>query len=244
MTFNKKLKLCWLYYDLLELYGDRGNIKIFEKICIDNEIELIVDKITINDKTDISNYDILFLGGGSDYAQSLLYKDLITRKDQIQNFIENKGFILAICGGYQMFGKYYIGANGEKIEGLSFFDYYTDSSLNRCIGNVVVEDLKTNKKCVGFENHGGQTKNVNSPFARVLSGHGNEFKSEFEGYRCDYFLGTYLHGSLLPKNPFLASEILESIIKRKYATKVKINIDKLKYSELAHKIIVDRELKC
>lgn len=242
----KKLTIAWLYYDLLELYSDRGNIKILENICNNNGIELIIEKVSLNSSYDISNCDILFLGGGSDYAQNIVYKDLLKRRSQIEKLIENKGYIITICGGYQMFGKYYVDAKGNKIKGLEFFDFYTESGDKRCIGNIVLESVVYGEKVkiVGFENHGGQTKNVSKPFGKVIVGHGNEYKSEFEGYCCDFFLGTYLHGPLLPKNPIIVKKILETILKKKYNSTQNIDIEYLKYYKKACEVVIESEVKC
>ncbi len=238
-----KLKLAWLYYDLLELYGDRGNIKAIEYLCDKSGIEITIDKITLNDDIDISGHDILFLGGGTDYAQSLLYKDLLERKPQIEKFLKNKGFALTICGGYQMFGKYYVAADGTKIEGLSIFDHYTEAGSERCIGNVIINsNLDGNEfTLVGFENHGGQTKNVKNPLGKTIVGHGNETNAKYEGCLEPGFIGTYLHGPLLPKNPEITKYILEYVYKNKYDIDVDIKIDQLILSKKAKEIVINKE---
>ncbi len=237
-----KLKIAWLYYDLLELYGDRGNIKVLETLLTRNGFEVEVDKITINSDTDISNHDIIFLGGGTDSAQEMLYEDLISRKEQIKTAMDNKCFVLTICGGYQMFGKYYIDAHQNKLAGLEIFDFYTEGGTNRCIGNVVCETELNGEEItlVGFENHGGQTKNVSSPFAKIISGNGNEFSSAYEGCMIDNFIGTYLHGPLLPKNPEIAKYMIEYVLENKYNDSTKIEIENLKYYKEAKDIVVKR----
>ncbi len=237
-----KIKIAWLYYDLLELYGDRGNIKVLETLLTRNGFEVEVDRITINNDTDISNHDIIFLGGGTDSAQEMLYEDLIGRKNQIKKAMENNCFILTICGGYQMFGKYYIDAHGNKLKGLEIFDFYTEGGTNRCIGNVVCEAeiAGQNVKLVGFENHGGQTKNVEYPFATVIEGNGNEFSSKYEGCMVDNFIGTYLHGPLLPKNPEIAKHIIEYVLENKYNDNTKIDIENLKYYKEAKDVVIQR----
>ncbi len=236
-----KLKLAWLYYDLLELYGDRGNIKAIEYICHENDLEIKIHKITINDDVDISNFDILFLGGGTDYAQNLLYKDLLKRKEQIVKLLDNKGFALTICGGYQMFGKYYLAADGSKIDGLNIFDFYTDAGDSRCIGNVIIKSSISDELLVGFENHGGQTKNVAHPFGEIKLGNGNEFDSKYEGCLMPGFIGTYLHGPLIPKNPEVAKYVLEYVLKNKYQNDTDIKIDALENSKQARAIVIERE---
>ncbi len=235
-------KIAWLYYDLLELYGDRGNIKVLEQVLKENNINVEIDKITLNDERDLSNHDIIFLGGGSDSAQRLLYEDLIKRKEQIQKAMENNAFILTICGGYQMFGKYYRDASGEKIKGLEIFDYYTEGGKDRCIGNVIAKTTIDNEEItlVGFENHGGQTKDVKHPFATIVSGNGNEFESKYEGFMHENFIGTYLHGPLLPKNPEIAKYIIEYVLKNKYQNEQKIEITDLRFYKEAKDIVIKR----
>ena len=167
------LKICWMYHDLMDLYGDKGNIQVLKIRAQKRNIECIVDTCSLKEEKDLSAYDLLFIGGGADKEQSLLVEDLLSRKENIQKAMDEGSFILLICGGYQLFGQYYLDGDGNKIEGLGFFDYYTESASRdvRCIGNIAIEvDVEGEKfKAVGFENHGGQTKNVSTPFGRVLS---------------------------------------------------------------------------
>lgn len=120
------------------------------------------------------------LGGGADQEQSILAKDLLQYKASIQEALQHGVFFLLICGAYQLFGKYYKGVDGTKIPGLEVFDYYTEASSDRkqrCIGNIVIETTlnHTKTKIIGFENHGGQTFNITTPFGKVLLGNGNKF---------------------------------------------------------------------
>ena len=241
-----KFKIAWLYYDLLELYGDSGNIKIIESILKSNNIDYQVDKLTIADEFDIEDHDLIFLGGGSDYAQNILYKHLLSKKDKLEKVLENKGFILTICGGYQMFGKYYKDSQGNIIEGLGIFDFYTVPGDNRCTGNVVAECTLNGEtfKLVGFENHNGQTLGVDKPLAKVLKGNGNEYKSMYEGYMNENFIGSYIHGPLLPKNPEIAKYIIEYVFKNKYNEDKKIHLNHSDFYKQAKELIIKRELKC
>lgn len=228
-----KIKIAWLYYDLLELYGDRGNIKVLEKILEWNNISFETKKITINDGLDLSNFDILFLGGGSDKAQKILEKDLFSRTEQIKNFINNNGFILGVCGGYQMLGKYYLDSKGNKTKGLGIFDYYTISGKKRSVGNIKVKvdiaGFLENLEITGFENHGGETKNIGGNFLGiVIEGNGNEFQGKCEGFYNHNFIGTYVHGPLLPKNPIIGKKIIEQVLREKYKYDIELI---LKFSE-------------
>ena len=207
-----KLKVCWMYHDIMDLYGDKGNIMVLEKRCHDRGIEITVDTLAIHDVCDLSTYDLLFLGGGADKEQHMIIEDLLSRKENIQKAMDEHTFIFLICGGYQLFGQYYIDAENRKIKGLEFFDYYTESRDDdrRCIGNIAIQCKLDDDEfmAVGFENHGGQTRNVKHPLGKVLKGHGNNFEDGFEGYYDGKVLGTYMHGPLLPKNPKIADFII------------------------------------
>ncbi len=214
------LKILWMYHDLMDLYGDKGNMQVLRVRSEKRGIECTVDTCSIGDTKDIRDYDLFFMGGGADREQALIYKDLISRKENILQAMESGTAFLLICGGYQLFGQYYKDQDGTVIDGLGIFDYYTESTDrdSRCIGNIAVETTMDGRtfKAVGFENHGGQTKNVSSPFAKVLSGHGNTYKGEFEGFCNDQVLATYMHGPLLPKNPAIADALIRRALRKRY----------------------------
>lgn len=243
-----ELNVLCLYPNIMDLYGDNGNLEILKYRLNKRGINMNIDTYTIGDGSlNLSDYDLIFMGGGSDKEQKLVAKDLIKYKDKIKHSINSGAFYLLICGAYQLFGKYYIDSENNKIEGLGIFDYYTKSSTNkqkRCIGNIILETDITGKniKIVGFENHGGQTENVESPFAKVLYGNGNKFLSEYEGYYNKNVLGTYLHGPLLSKNPELADYIIKYCLENKYNKK--INLTKLddKFEEIAKNEILNKYL--
>jgi len=165
---------------------------------------------------------ILFLQvGGADKEQNILSQDLIKYRNNIKQAVENGVFFLLICGAYQLFGKYYKDVDGNIINGLGIFDYYTEANPDRkkrCIGNIVIDvnlnDINT--KVIGFENHGGQTFNISSPFGNVLFGNGNKFSDTNEGFFQNNVIATYLHGPLLSKNPELCDYIIKYCLDRKY----------------------------
>lgn len=218
----KELKLLYLYPDMLELYADYGNIQVLKYRMEKRGINLIIDKYSIDDdEPDFSSYDIVFAGGGADNEQSILSKDLIKYKKNIKQAVNDGVFFLLICGAYQLFGKYYKGVEGNIIPGLEVFDYYTEANPDRkkrCIGNIVVKakvgDIET--EVIGFENHGGQTYNVQTPFGKVMFGNGNKFGDTEEGYFSSNVIATYLHGPLLSKNPVIADYIISYALERKY----------------------------
>lgn len=214
-----KIKIAWLYHDFMDLYGDKGNILTLKKRAEDRGIEFDLHTVGIGQEEDLSDYDLVFLGGGADKEQKALIPDLLARKDNIQKAMEEKTFFLLICGGYQLFGQYYIAADNSKISGLGFFPYYTDTgkAKSRCIGNVIIDaDLDGRTlRLVGFENHGGQTLNVPTPLGKVIHGYGNAFDAGYEGFYNGQVLGTYLHGPLLPKNPQLADFVLTKALQKR-----------------------------
>ncbi|MHB8157963.1 MAG: type 1 glutamine amidotransferase, partial [Desulfocucumaceae bacterium] len=157
--FKTKLNICHLYPDLLNLYGDRGNIIAFSMRCLWRDIQVVVHQINIGDRIDFSRMDFVFLGGGSDREQNLMALDLTEKVEEIREAIEGGVPLLAICGGYQLLGKYYKTLAGEVIPGLGILDLYTEGGGSRLIGNVAVEvELGgVRHKISGFENHSGCT---------------------------------------------------------------------------------------
>ena len=243
-----ELKVLCLYPNIMDLYGDNGNLEILKYRLNSRNIDMTLDTYTIGDPSlDLSEYDLVFMGGGSDKEQKLVASDLIKYKDIIKHSIKSGTFYLLICGAYQLFGKYYKDSEDNLIKGLNIFDYYTLSSTNkneRCIGNVIVETdiLGDSIKIVGFENHGGQTYDVDKPFAKVLYGNGNTFKCEYEGYFDGNVLGTYLHGPLLSKNPELSDYIIKKCLERKYNKKINLKKINDEFEIVAKQEIIDKYL--
>lgn len=222
------LKILYLYPDMLELYGDYGNIQVLKYRIESRGYKAIIDRYSIGDTAPNFNYyDIVFAGGGADNEQSILAEDLVKYKNNIKDAVENGVFFLLICGAYQLFGKYYKGVEGNIIPGLEVFDYYTVANPDRkkrCIGNIVIDanlnNLKT--KVIGFENHGGQTFDISNSFGTVLFGNGNKFGDSEEGFFRSNVIATYLHGPLLSKNPELCDYIIKYCLDRKYNENIEL----------------------
>ncbi len=218
----KELKILYLYPDMLELYGDYGNIQVLKYRLESRGYSCVIDRYSLEDiAPDFTKYDLVFAGGGADIEQNILSNDLIKYKENIKQAIDEGVFFLLICGAYQLFGKYYKDVEGNIINGLEIFPYYTEAiedRKKRCIGNIVIDvNLNGNSsKVIGFENHGGQTFDISSPFGKVLVGNGNKFNDEFEGFFQKNIIATYLHGPLLAKNPELADYIIKYCLDRKY----------------------------
>ena len=211
-----KIKILHLYPDLLNLYGDKGNIECMRKRLMWRGIDAEVLTYTCEDTGfDLSDADIVFMGGGSDREQKIVCHRLLEHKDALGSYVEDGGTLVAVCGGYQLLGKYYK-LEDETIKGLDILDIYTEQGKKRLIGNIVLQSDFIKEKIVGFENHGGRTYIGDyTPLGKVVYGYGNDEKSGAEGVVYKNVVATYLHGPLLPKNPALCDYILTNAIKRK-----------------------------
>ncbi len=205
------------YPDLLNTYGDVGNILALKHRCEKRGITLNINNVSINDNLDLSPSDIIFIGGGQDFEQGIISKDLIKREEVLKEFIENNGTALCICGGYQLFGREYKKSDGETIKGLSILNIETIASSDRKIGNIVIKNEDMGEIFIGFENHSGKTYiNNHTPLGKCLLGFGNNGEDMFEGVIYKNLIGTYIHGPFLPKNPYLTDRLISSALKNKY----------------------------
>lgn len=212
------IRIAHLYPDMLNLYGDRGNIIALTERMKARNIEVITDQITMGKSFNADDYDILFVGGGQDFEQDVLLDDLKKGKDlEIKKAIESGKVFLAICGGYQMLGKYYKTYDGKKLEYMGALDFYTEGKEERMIGNYAFK-TKEGIEVVGFENHSGRTylgKNV-EPLGKMIKGYGNNGEDGTEGVRYKNTFGTYSHGPILPKNSQFADLLISKAVENKY----------------------------
>lgn len=240
-----ELNICHLYPDLLNVYGDIGNILVLKYRAQQRGIKINVSNVSIKDSFPIDKYDITLFGGGQDYEQAIVSKDMVeTKKDDLTEYIERGKVLLAICGGYQLLGKYYTTPEGEKLDGLNILDIYTEGGDTRFIGNTVIKNEDFNETYVGFENHSGRTYIGNlKPLGKVIAGYGNNGEDQQEGCIYKNTFGTYFHGSLLSKNPELADRLLSTALKNKYGEDIKLEPldDNLEFK--AKEFIVNRESK-
>lgn len=214
---DMKIKILHLYPDLLNLYGDKGNIECMRKRLEWRGIKAEVVQYNYEDTGfDLSDVDIVFIGGGSDREQKIVCSKLLEHKAELIDYVEHNGSLVAVCGGYQLLGKYYKLAD-ETIEGLGILDIYTDQGKKRLISNIVLEADFLDRKIVGFENHGGRTYiGKHKPLGKVIYGNGNSDNAGVEGVVYKNVVATYLHGPLFPKNPALCDYVLTNAIKKKY----------------------------
>ena len=212
------IRIAHLYPDMLNLYGDRGNIIVLSERIKARGFEVTTDRITMGKSFRADDYDILFIGGGQDFEQDVLLDDLKRGKDiEISKAIENGTSMLAICGGYQMLGKYYKTYDGKMLEYMGALDFYTEGKEERMIGNYAFK-TKEGIEVVGFENHSGRTylgKGV-EPLGKMIKGYGNNGEDGTEGVRYKNTFGTYSHGPVLPKNPKLADLIISKALENNH----------------------------
>lgn len=208
-----------LYGNLLNTYGDNGNLLMLRYVAKKRGITFTSEIVSIHESLDTSKFDLLFFGGGQDYEQSIVANDLPSKKEALTAYIEDHGVMLAICGGYQMLGHYYMGANGEKIPGISALDLYTESQVdNRFIGDIEIYNELFDETYVGFENHNGKTylgKGV-KPLGIVKKGFGNNGEDQTEGANYKNTFCSYFHGPILARNEHLAERLLEAALVKKY----------------------------
>ena len=214
---NQKVQICHLYPDLLNLYGDRGNIICLRQRLAWRGIDAEVLEVPVGEKADLTKCDMIFIGGGQDFEQEVLLPDLRSGKDlELKAAIEDGKTILAICGGYQMLGSYYETWDGVRCDFINAIDYYTVGSKKRMIGNFAFECLPESggSTVVGFENHSGKTYLGSGvkPLGKILAGGGNNGEDGGEGVRYHNVFGTYSHGPVLPKNPELCDFILQTAL--------------------------------
>lgn len=239
---NLKISIAHLYPKLLNLYGDMGNVITLVKRCQWRGIAVEFENVDIGDS--IKDHDLYFIGGGQDKQQEEVAQELYSHKAELTAQRDDGAVFLGICGGYQLFGHYYQPHDKDKLVGLSLIDAYTVAGKKRFIGNVTVKtDFLTPNTLVGFENHSGLTylQGKTVPLGIVSVGNGNNGKDGFEGGRFKNVFGTYLHGSLLPKNPHFADYLISLALEKRYGEKIELSKldDTSEYS--AHESVVGKK---
>ena len=216
-----ELKICHMYPDVLNLYGDRGNVMCMTRRLQWRGIETSVTKLPIGAGKRLSGFDLVFIGGGQDFEQQVLLEDLHRGKDrEIISAIEDGVTFLTICGGFQMLGSYYETYDGKRCDFIGALDLCTIGSKTRMIGNYKFRcgPDAGGSVVVGFENHSGKTRLGSGvkPLGTVLAGFGNNGEDKTEGVHYKNVFGTYSHGPLLPKNPEFCDFLLKTALARKY----------------------------
>lgn len=253
-----KLTIGYLYGDLMNIYGDTGNIIALKKRTEWRGIEVEVRNISIGDVIKPGSVDLYFFGGGQDQSQIRVAEDLVktgsnlSKSEIIREDVEKGVPLLAICGGYQLLGEYYQPHEGPKLKGTGLFPAYTKASHDRMIGNIVVEIknaelemMNDGYRVVGFENHSGKTylKEGGQPLGGVVAGFGNNGEDKTEGCVYKNAIGCYMHGSLLPKNPQLADWLLQKALETKYSKEIILKHLDDTLEIQAHNTVIEKVIK-
>ncbi len=208
-----RIRVAHLYPEYLNIYADRGNIAVLERRAALRGHELEIESIGLGAEIRPTEHDLFYIGGGQDREQALIAPDLVVKSAPITAAIDEGAALLAVCGGYQLLGRGYRGRDGSLMPGVGLFPHETIAGDARMIGDVLIEcELEPGERrtIAGFENHAGRTRldPGAAPLGRVLYGFGNDGESGFEGCRVRRAVGTYLHGPLLPRNPWLADWLI------------------------------------
>ena len=207
------IRVAHLYPEYLNIYADRGNIAVLSSRARWRGIGFELERISLGDELRPGDHDLLYIGGGQDREQALIAPDLAARGEAIREAVSAGVAVLAVCGGYQLLGRFYRGRDGEELPGAGLFPHETVAGERRMIGDCLLAcelEPGVRETLAGFENHAGVTRldEGAEPLGRVIAGFGNDGESGFEGVRVRNAIGTYLHGPLLPRNAWLADWIL------------------------------------
>ncbi len=224
---TKRIRIAHLYPEAMDLYGDNGNVLALRRRCEWRDIEADVLEVRVGDRTDLSDADVIVMGGGQDAEQAFVASDLTARAAQLRDLVDAGAAALVICGGFQLFGLCYETSSGQVLPGIGVFDAWTEGGQERLIGDVTIEaslrrwgaaHSQPPLRLVGFENHAGVTHLGASgrPLGHVIRGAGNLGNGTTEGAVYRNAIGTYLHGPLLPKNPKLADHLIVAALAHRY----------------------------
>ena len=212
-----KLRICHLYGNLMNTYGDNGNLLMLQHRAKKLGYEVETTLISLEEDFNPEDFDIVMFGGGQDYEQTVVAKDLQNKKDALIQYIEDNGVVVAICGGFQLLGRYYVNASGERLNGISAIDVCTNGQFpNRLIGDIEIVNEEFGETYLGYENHIGRTylgKNM-KPLGKVVKGYGNNEEDHIEGCHYKNVFCSYFHGPILVRNQHLADRIIETAAER------------------------------
>jgi lipid II isoglutaminyl synthase (glutamine-hydrolysing) len=221
------LRLVHLYPDLMSVYGDRGNVLTLVRRAEWRGFDVDVHELSLGDRLDPRQVDLIFFGGGQDREQAVVSPDFLQQKGAaVREAVEDGAALLSVCGGYQLLGNSYTTVDGQELPGAGLFAARSVPGPRRHIGNVLIEsDLSGEPRTlVGFENHSGRTylEQGTRPLGRTIVGAGNNGEDGTEGAVVDGAIGCYLHGSLLPKNPWLADLLLSTALSHRLSESVQL----------------------
>ncbi|UUX33974.1 type 1 glutamine amidotransferase [Fundicoccus culcitae] len=212
------LRICHLYGNLMNTYGDNGNLLMIQYYAREKGYQVETSLVSLEDDFIADDYDIIFFGGGQDFEQKIISENIGRFKKEMTSYIENDGVMLAICGGFQLLGQYYVSSIGEKIIGLGVMPHYTERQIDsRFIGDIEIFDEVNQQTYYGFENHNGVTYLTDAlqPLGKVIKGNGNNGQDKTEGVHYRNVFGSYFHGPLLVRNEWLARHLVDLAIQQK-----------------------------
>jgi CobQ-like glutamine amidotransferase family enzyme len=217
---KRKIVVGHLYPDYLNIYADRGNIAVLERRAAWRGIGFDYRTIGLGEKANPDEHDLYYVGGGQDREQALVAPDLTTKGESLHEAVDGGAAFLAVCGGYQLLGRFYRDRSGAELPGIGLLPHHTVAGERRMIGDVLLEcELEPGHRrtLAGFENHAGRTylDEGAEALGRVVAGFGNNGEDGLEGSRVGNALGTYLHGPLLPRNPWLADWLIGKALARR-----------------------------
>ena len=212
-----KLRICHLYGNLMNTYGDNGNLLMLQHRAKKLGYEVETTLISLEEDFNAEDFDIVMFGGGQDFEQTVVAKDLQNKKEDLIQYIEDNGVVVAICGGFQLLGRYYVNASGERLNGISAIDVCTNGQFpSRLIGDIEIFNEEFGETYLGYENHIGRTylgKNM-KPLGKVVKGYGNNEEDHVEGCHYKNVFCSYFHGPILVRNQHLADRIIETAAER------------------------------
>lgn len=214
-----KLNVAHLYGDLMNTYGDYGNIVSLSYYAKQLGVDVETAIISLEDEFDAKAYDFVLFGGGQDYEQMIVSEDLPSKAEEIKAYIEAGGPLLGVCGGFQLLGDYFLLADGTRVEGIKAMGHYTlNQTDSRFIGDVIIEDPTNGDIYRGFENHQGRTflDDKQRPLGQLKQGQGNNGEDGGEGLVYRNVYGTYFHGPIFARNGNLTLRVLEKMLNRRY----------------------------
>lgn len=223
--YKYDLNIAHLYGNLMNTYGDNGNILMMKYVAEKLGARVTVDIVSMGDDFDPDHYNMVFFGGGQDYEQSIVAKDLPSKKEAINTYIQNDGVVLAICGGFQLLGQYYVQANGVRIDGIGVMGHYTlNQENNRFIGDIKIHNEEFDETYYGFENHQGRTflSEDEKPLGICVYGNGNNKEDGTEGVYYRNVFGSYFHGPILSRNANLAYRLVTTALRNKYGQGIQL----------------------
>jgi CobQ-like glutamine amidotransferase family enzyme len=234
-----------LYPEYLNIYADRGNIAVLRHRTGGRGLELAVETVSVGDELRPGEHDLLYIGGGQDREQALIAPDLAAKGEAMREAVADGAAVLAVCGGYQLLGRFYRGRSGAELPGAGVFPLHTVAGERRMIGDCLLEcELERGERrtLAGFENHAGVTRLDGNaePLGRVVAGFGNDGESGFEGIRVGAAVGTYLHGPLLPRNPWFADWLLERALEHRLGEPVELEPLADELEQQAHRVSAER----